>query len=95
MDLSLGGDPTGIVSNVRWQSWGGAQATGTGTTSYVGPNQSVANASQETATVVAFKLATCQGVFAYGAIEWYFPQHGQVFDPNRYIDTCTGQRIGQ
>lgn len=88
-----GGDPTGSVSNVAWQSWGGAQATGTGTAEYVAPGQIVATGTQETATVVAFDLGACQGKFMYQAIEWYFPEEGQTYDPSNYIDICTGTYV--
>jgi len=26
----------------------------------------------------------------YQEIEWYFPTHGQQFNPNGYINICTG-----
>jgi hypothetical protein len=90
-----GGDPTGLVTNVDWSSWGGAQATATGSSEYVGPNQSVAQGTQETATVVAFNLGTCDGKLMYQAVEWYFPQHGQAFNPNQYENICTGTYVGQ
>jgi len=32
----------------------------------------------------------CQGKFLYQAIEWYFPEEGQAYDPSDYIDICTG-----
>jgi hypothetical protein len=90
-----GGDPTGLVTNVTWSSWGGAQATGSGTSDYVGPNQSVAQGTEQTATVVAFNLGTCDGKLMYQAVEWYFPQHGQAFNPNQYENICTGTYVGQ
>jgi hypothetical protein len=90
-----GGDPTGLVQQIVWQSWGGAMATGIGISEYVGPNQSVADGAQERATVVAFKPGDCQNTLMYQAVEWYFPQHGQSFDPNAYIDICTGTYVGQ
>jgi hypothetical protein len=90
-----GGDPTGLVTNVDWSSWGGAQATATGSSEYVGPNQSVAQGTEETATVVAFNLGTCDGKLMYQAVEWYFPQHGQAFNPNQYENICTGSYVGQ
>jgi hypothetical protein len=90
-----GGDPTGLVTEVQWQSWGGPQATGQGTTTYVSGGQGVANGTQERATVVAFNLGMCQGNLAYQAVEWYFPQHGQTFNPNQYINICTGSYVGQ
>jgi hypothetical protein len=90
-----GGDPTGLVTGVVWSSWGGAQATATGTADYVGPNQAVLDGTEETATVVAFDLGTCDGKLMYQAVEWYFPQHGQSFNPNTYQDICTGSYVGQ
>jgi hypothetical protein len=90
-----GGDPTGLVTNVVWSSWGGAQATATGTSDYVGPNQSVAQGTEQNATVVAFNLGTCDGKLMYQAVEWYFPQHGQAFNPNQYENICTGTYVGQ
>jgi hypothetical protein len=92
--LNGGGDPTGIVTNLTWSSWGGASAKGTGLAEYVAPDQSVAQGTEEKATVVAFDLGTCNGKKAYRAVEWYFPGRGQHFDPNRYFDACTGQDHG-
>ena len=85
-----GGDPTGLVTHITWTSWGGARATGTGRAEYVGPSQSVATGTEQTATVVAFDLGTCHGTLMYQAVEWYFPQHGQAFNPSRYENICTG-----
>jgi hypothetical protein len=85
-----GGDPTGVVTHIHWKSWGRSQAIGTGISDYVGPNQSVATGTEETARIVAFHLGTCHGRRAYDAIEWYFPQHGDHFMPGDYIDPCTG-----
>jgi hypothetical protein len=90
-----GGDPTGLVTSVVWSSWGGAQAKATGTSDYVGPNQSVAQGTEQSATVVAFNLGTCDGKLMYQAVEWYFPQHGQAFNPNQYENICTGTYVGQ
>jgi len=88
--LFNGGDPTGLVSNIAWRSWGGARAVGTGTSEYIGPTQSVAKGKEEHAKVVAFKLGTCHGKLMYQAVEWYFPQHGQKFNPHRYQNICAG-----
>jgi hypothetical protein len=90
-----GGDPTGLVTHVVWSSWGGARAVATGTSDYVGPNQSVAQGTEESATVVAFDLGNCDGKLMYQAVEWYFPQHGQAFNPNQYENICTGTYVGQ
>lgn len=75
-----------------WQSWGGATATGTGTSTYVAPGQSVAQGSQQTATVVASDLGTCAGAAAYQQVKWYFPSEGETLASggNSTIDTCTG-----
>jgi hypothetical protein len=88
-----GGDPTGLVTHVAWSSWGGAQAEATGISEYVGPNQSVAQGSEQTATVVAFNLGACDGKLMYQAVEWYFPQHGQTFNPDMYENICTGSYV--
>jgi len=88
-----GGDPTGLVTHIVWSSWGGTQATAAGTAEYVGPNQSVAQGTEQTATVVAFNLGTCDGKLMYQAVEWYFPQHGQAFNPAMYENVCTGSYV--
>jgi hypothetical protein len=91
----LGGDPTGLVMHITWSSWGGSTATGKGTSDWVGPNQSVATGTQEAVTIVAFDLGTCGGKLMYRAVEWYFPQHGETFDPGQYEDICTGSFVGR
>jgi hypothetical protein len=85
-----GGDPSGLVEHIEWKSWGGARAIGTGLAEYVGPHQSVADGTEQSAKVVLFQLGRCHGRRAYDAIEWYFPQHGQRFNPHEYINACTG-----
>ena len=87
--IDNGGDPEGIVSNVVWRSWGSAEAIGSGVAEYVGPNQIVADGTQEPATVVAFNLGMCDGRYMYQAIEWYFPEEGQAFDANNSTNICT------
>jgi hypothetical protein len=85
-----GGDPTGLVSKITWSSWGGATATGAGTSTYVAANQPVAAGTPQPATIVAFDLGTCHGKLMYQAVEWYFPQHGQAFSASHYENVCTG-----
>jgi hypothetical protein len=85
-----GGDPTGLVTKIKWSGWGGPRATGTGQAEYVGPNQSVAAGRAAQATVVAFRLGRCHGTLMYQAVEWFFPQHGQHFSPSDYENICTG-----
>jgi hypothetical protein len=87
--ISNGGDPTGIVTDLSWQSWGGPQAVGTGTGYYDPPNAPVSQAIQERATVVAFDLGTCGGLYMYQAIEWYFPASGGSFDASSYLNVCS------
>jgi hypothetical protein len=87
--LNNGGDPTGIVTNLSWQSWGGSEAVGTGTGYYDAPNEPVAQATPEQATVVAFDLGTCAGQYMYEAVEWYFPESGGSFDSASYLDVCS------
>ncbi len=91
-----GGDPTGLVENITWSSWGGPTATGTGTSDYVPPgSQSVAGDSEVgSATIVAFDLGRCDGKLMYQAVEWYFAKFGGVFDPNLYENVCSGQYVG-
>jgi hypothetical protein len=88
-----GGDPTGLVTGMTWKSWGAPQATASGTAEWVGPGQSVATGTAQPVAVVAFKLGTCHGIRMYKAVEWYFPQHGQAFDPGRYENVCAGRYV--
>lgn len=88
-----GGDPTGLVTHITWQSWGSRRAIGSGTAEYVGPNQSVATGKPKPATVVAFHLGMCDGKLMYQAVEWYFPGEGQSFDPTHYENICAGSYV--
>ncbi len=92
VEISLGGDPTGMLTGITWQSWGGDTATGTGTSTYVGPNQSAAQGVQERATVVASDLGTCGGGAAYQQVKWYFPEQGETLSTgaNTTINACSG-----
>jgi hypothetical protein len=88
-----GGDPTGLVTQLAWSSWGGAKATGSGMSDYVGPGQSVATGSQQPVTVVAFNLGTCHGTLMYRAVEWYFAGEGRTFSPGKYENICAGHYV--
>jgi len=93
--VSDGGDPTGEAENVTWQSWGGSQAIGTGTSDYVTGDESVAAGSQEPVTVVAFDLGVCEGQPAYLKVAWYFPEYGESFGPNNAeLSTCEDSNGG-
>lgn len=77
--LDAGGNPTGIVEDIRWQSWGGPTATGSGTATYLAPGQATAEGRPERATIVAGDLGRCpDGKQAYRSVHWYFPQHGET-----------------
>lgn len=93
--VSNGGDPTGSVTRIVWSSWGGPRAVGTGLSTYVGPHQSVAQATVQRVRIVAFGLGVCDGESMYQDVEWYFPQHGQHFDPSVYENVCTGALVGR
>lgn len=86
-----GGDPSGLVRLIHWSSWGGPRAIGSGVAEYIAANQDVAGGSEEPARIVLFQRGTCRGRFAYNAIEWYFPQHGEHFNAHAYINACTGE----
>ena len=88
--FSNGGDATGAVGSIAWTSWGGPTATGTGIGEYVAPGQAFAQGTQEPATIVAFDVGTCGGQYMYQQVDWFFPQHGQRFDPARAENICTG-----
>jgi hypothetical protein len=87
-----GGDPTGEVRNIIWSSWGGSQAIGQGIGWYVGPSGPVSMGHDEPATVVAYDLGNCNGHPGYRGVDWYFPQHGETFEPRHYYDICTPRR---
>ncbi len=86
-----GGNELGLVSHIEWLTWGGARAVGVGRSTWVEPNQSTAEGTLQAAVIVLFKLGTCHERRAYNAIEWYFPEHGERFNPHQYINACTGQ----
>lgn len=86
--IYLGGDPTGLVTGISWSSWGGATASGVGTGSYVAPNEVVAQAKLAPVKIVAFDLGTCNGVYAYQKVEWYFAGEGESFNAKNAITTC-------
>ena len=81
-----GGDPTGLVENVHWSNWGAPQATATGTALWA--PEVVADGTMEPVQVVASDLGSCHGVRAYRSLTWFFPQHGQKFDPKNLSNIC-------
>jgi hypothetical protein len=77
-----GGDPTGLIKNIEWLTWGGPRAVGVGRGFYVAPNQITAEGHSAAAVIVAFKLGSCRGRRAYNAVQWYFPEYGDHFNPH-------------
>ncbi len=90
-----GGDPTGLFTDITWDSWGGPIAHGHGTANYEPPNASVAESYAQPADFAAYDLTTCGGKPTYRHLAVWFPTHGERFDPetNReaFYDLC--QRI--
>ncbi|SEM60159.1 RNA polymerase sigma factor [Streptacidiphilus jiangxiensis] len=80
-----GGDPTGAIQGMHWTSWGGPQAVGTGTGWYPGTN--VANGHPSPARLVASDLGLCDGILAYRAVDWYFPQESGT-KPTAHYSIC-------
>jgi hypothetical protein len=76
--IFLGGDPTGLVTDVTWSSWGAATANGMGT-AVNAAHSTVASAPHEQATVVASNPQTCNGVTMYTRLVWYFPSDGGTY----------------
>jgi hypothetical protein len=91
----LGGDPTGRLTSITWSSWGGAEATGSGTGFYVPPNTITADGSSKPAIVIAFDLGTCGGHAAYEKVEWYFAGEGGKFDQAQALYACTEGYLSQ
>lgn len=83
-----GGDPTGRITNVTWQSWGGPEAVGHGTGYYLSPTAVALTGELEPATIVAWDLGTCLGKRAYLRATWYYPSKGEKLDRTTSYDIC-------
>jgi hypothetical protein len=88
-----GGDPTGMIWDISWSSWGGERAEGTGTSYWEAPGAAVAESVSRPATIVAYNLGTCDGQLMYQAAKWYFPGEGESFDPRGHYNICTGDYV--
>jgi hypothetical protein len=95
--VSLGGDPTGVVTNVSWRTWGGKRAIGHGKGWFLPPSApDVAHGHPAGARLVAWDRGYCRGQWAYRKVEWYFPGYnrgghsppGTYFDPKYATRTC-------
>jgi hypothetical protein len=84
----LGGDPTGRVDGITWQTWGGQQASGTGTGNWVGPGQIVAQATPQPVTITASDLGMCGSQYMYRAVQWFFAGEGQTSTSNPPLYLC-------
>jgi hypothetical protein len=93
--IDFNGDPTSFIQRIHWRSWGGRRAVGQGVAGFDWPGFGVADGTRVVhATVVAFRLGTCDGHPAYRREEWYFPQYGETFAPALAIwDICTGKLV--
>jgi hypothetical protein len=87
--ISFGGDPTSVVSDIHWQSWGGAQAVGDGMSTWVWPGTCTGCNRPSQARVVAFDLGRCNGMVSYLRLEWYFPEYGDTFSAARADRVCS------
>lgn len=92
--ISNDGDSTTEVLGIHWTSWGAGEATGTGKAVWVWPGSCVGCNGLTSAMVVAFNLGRCHGHRSYNALEWYFPQYEESFEPHQYYDTCSHSEVG-
>lgn len=77
------------VRNIVWANWGSPEAVGVGEQEWVWPGTCDACNGASRATVVAFALGSCDGHASYNAVESYFPEYGQSFQPGDYENTCS------
>jgi hypothetical protein len=91
--IDNGGDPNGLVENIRWQGWGKPRAIGIGL-GWRPPDSGFTYQSRRaTAKVVAWNLGMCRGRLAYRAVDWYFPSYGERFRPRANSNMCTGEYV--
>ena len=76
-----GGSPSGMVYDIVWRSWGDEQAIGDGTAINTASGTIVtADAPPDAATIVAFDLGDCDGLWMYRSVVWFFPGDGETFE---------------
>lgn len=80
--IYYGGDPTGLVCGIQWQSWGGRVAHGTGIGWYVSPTEYVAAGHAAVVNITASSLGQWHGRSAYNHLNWSFPANGQYRAPH-------------
>ncbi|WP_239334621.1 hypothetical protein [Frankia sp. CiP3] len=77
---------------MAWLSWEGGTAIGIRRLRIrCAPGQITADGKEAGAAVVAFDLGMRNGKRMHQKIEWFFPEYGQRFDPNSYINIRTGE----
>lgn len=81
-----GGDASDQIMDIRWTSWGSRMATGTGKALWV--VTTVAAGRLEPVRVVAFNLERINDHYEYRSLDFYFPQHGQKFNPSAPSFAC-------
>ena len=89
-EIYAGGSPSGLVTDVTWQSWGGDRATGRGTALWIPDGVSTADGVEKPVVVVATNLGDCHGRLAYRSVGWYFPSEGETAPNGGYDDICDG-----
>ena len=75
--VSLGGDPTGIVTKLSWKSWGSPSAVGTGKGYYTPPGKPTADSVSVKVTLKASSLGSCKGHEAYKRIGFTYHYRGK------------------
>ncbi|MCU1488137.1 MAG: hypothetical protein JWN67_4883 [Actinomycetia bacterium] len=82
--ISNGGDGTGVVRDIKWETWGHDIAIGNGTGYY--STESPAAAGPAPAVVIAFDLGDCDGQLAYRKVRWFFPAKGDPINLSDDVD---------
>jgi len=85
--LNAGGSPAGLVDGIKWESYGGATATGTGRALYVPSSGVVPTPNLEPVILEATDLGECKGVWIYRTVRWTFPDHPD--GTGEFRDICT------
>jgi hypothetical protein len=84
-----GGDPSGLVKDISWSSWGGARALGKGMGFEVPSTGPVSAGHFASAVVVAFDLGTCDKHWSYLRVRWYFHGHNpKLLESTKFESTC-------
>jgi hypothetical protein len=88
-----GGDPTGRITNVTWQSWGSPEAVGHGTGYYLSPTAAALTGELEPATIVAWGPRDLSGEARLSAGHLVLPDQGRKarsHDQLRHLQGSTG-----